>query len=93
MSALFQLPGRAGLPLPLPLPITPTLPLTLTLTRCAEKCPPPGACTEKLCECTVSEIKRKAPFAPCDKVLRADGSCAGDDALAPGHFVSPSAGR
>ena len=26
VSALFQLPGRAGLPLPLPLPITPTNP-------------------------------------------------------------------
>jgi len=57
---------------------------------CAEKCPPPKACTEELCECTVSEIKRKAPFAPCDKVLRSDGSCAGEDPLTPGP-VSPSA--
>ena len=57
---------------------------------CAEKCPPPGACKEKLCACTVSAIKRKVPFAPCDQVLRSDGSCAGDDALAPGHFVSPT---
>ena len=45
---------------------------------CAEKCPPPGACTEELCECTTSLIKRKTPFAPCDQVLRSDGSCAED---------------
>jgi hypothetical protein len=42
---------------------------------CVEKCPPPGECKEALCKCTISKIKQKTPFAPCDQVLRSDGSC------------------